>query len=219
MNPIVTIAMLILGQLDILSGICYIVAQLLGAVTAAGFLTAGMKSHSVSSVVNQINGDNITVGGAFIMEVILSFLLVYVISETAINKKGGAGNCAPIAIGVAVFMAHIVAIPFTGCSINPARSFGPAVVAGKLNDLWIFIVAPIVGGSLAALTSRYVFGVLEDTPSVINEWKLPYDRLGTPGTDVGTVSKTNSQDINFPVPMAPLDVEACLRSPKESKAL
>ena len=162
------------------------------------------------------------------MEVILSFLLVYVICETAINKKGGAGNCAPIAIGVAVFMAHIVAIPFTSCSINPARSFGPAVVAGKLNDLWMFIVAPIIGGALAALTSRYVFNVLEGAPVVVRDGRLPYDKMFTPkpdnrtdtGTDVGTdagesISRTNSRDVDAPITtMAPLDEEAAPLSPK-----
>lgn len=215
MNPIVTIAMCILGQLDLVTGFLYIVAQLLGAMTAAVLLSLGMISHSVDMVVNQVNDANITPAGAFVMEVILSFLLVYVVSETAVNKNSGAGNCAPIAIGVAVFMAHIVAIPFTGCSINPARSFGPAVVSGNLRDLWMFVVAPITGGVLGALTARFVFGVSQVHSTVVDDLGQPaYDRLFTPtpttpaATDARQDYPSNFQegqlskngDVKFPVP-------------------
>ena len=222
MNPIVSIAMIVLGQIDVLTAAMYIVAQCLGAMVASSLLSVGFISHSVSLVVNQVNDKTITTGGAFIMEVVLSFLLVYVIAETAVNKQGGAGNCAPIAIGVAVFMAHIVAIPFTGCSINPARSFGPAIISGTFNDLWLFVVAPITGAVLAALTARFVFGVLEETTKFVDNdsgSKLPYDRLCTPGTDnKRTLSKqqscditlqpSSSRDLEFPVSMSCLDEEA-----------
>ena len=206
MNPIVTTAMYILGQLDLVSTVLYIVAQLLGAMAAAALLSLGMLTYSVDMVVNQVNDENVTPIGAFIMEVILSFLLVYVVAETAVNKKSNAGNCAPIAIGVAVFMAHIVAIPFTGCSINPARSFGPAIITGNLNDLWMFVAAPMTGGILAALTTKYVFGVLNTQTMIVDDAQLPYDRLFTPLTPADQRSHIQNlakkdDDVKFPVPI------------------
>ena len=116
-------------------------------------------------------------------------------------------------------MAHIVAIPFTGCSINPARSLGPAIVSGNLQDLWLFIIAPIFGGSLAALTAKYVFGVLEDKTQIKkDDDNLPYDKLFTPArTDERTaqgsvtrrsvITRENSDDQSFTLSMAPLDEE------------
>ena len=164
-NPIVTIAMLIWGEIEMTMCVAYIVAQLLGAILGAAFLMGTAETiapNPLSLTVNRIN-DNTNEGAAFLMEVVLSFLLVYAIGETAVNKKSGAGNVAPIAIGIAVFMAHIVAIPFTGTSINPARSFGPAVVSGEFDDLWLFFVGPIVGGVLAALSGYYIFDI-KDVP-------------------------------------------------------
>lgn len=169
-NPIVSIAMVIMKQMDIVKAILYIIAQLLGAIVGAGFLRATVEVEQLKNAVNGVN-DEITMGGAFVMEMVLSFLLVYVIAETAVNPRSGAGNNAPIAIGLAVFMAHIVAIPFTGTSINPARSFGPAVVTGTFEDLWLFFVAPIVGGSCAALVACYGFNVTCEDDDVVGENK------------------------------------------------
>lgn len=154
-NPMVTIAMVILKQIDYVKGLLYIVAQLAGACVGAGLLRCTVKDVELENAVNHV-GDDITIGGAFVMEMVLSFLLVYVIAETAVNPKSGAGNNAPIAIGLAVFMAHIVAIPYTGTSINPARSFGPALVALDFQDLWLFFVAPITGGVIAAFVAAYI---------------------------------------------------------------
>ena len=92
---------------------------------------------------------------------LLSFLLVFVIAETAVNKRNlSIGKNGPVAIGLAVFMAHVTAIPFTGASINPARSFGPAIISGKVDDLWLYFVAPILGGIIAAMVTRFGFQML-----------------------------------------------------------
>jgi len=158
-NPMVTVAMFILKKINLMMGILYIVAQLLGAVVGAAFLKATVGESGVKAAMNQVS-DETSICGAFLMEMILSFLLVLVIAETAVSPKSGAGDNAPIAIGLSVFMAHIVCIPFTGTSINPARSFGPAAVSKELGgDLWLFFVAPVMGGTIAALVARYMFGV------------------------------------------------------------
>lgn len=160
-NPIVTIAMLIWGEIELTMAVLYILAQLIGSILGSAFLMRTVETATLSPLLLAVNkvGPNSNIGAVFLMEMVLSFLLVYVIGETAINKRSGAGNNAPIAIGVAVFMAHIVAIPFSGTSINPARSFGPAVVSGHFEDLWLFFVAPIVGGILAALNGYYIFQI------------------------------------------------------------
>ena len=91
-----------------------------------------------------------------------TLLLVYVVLETAVNTKavttdgetmvrGNKQNLAPIPIGLAVFMAHVICIPITGCSINPTRSFGPALVSGNWDDHWIWWVGPLTGATLASL--------------------------------------------------------------------
>ena len=156
-NPMVTIALLIMGEIKVVNSVFYILSQLLGSMVGAGFL---LLSTSVDQLTNATNGvsEQTTLGGAFAMEAVLSFLLVFVILQTAVHPQAGAavGNNAPLAIGFAVFLAHIVAIPFTGTSINPARSFGPAIVTGHLDELWLFVVAPVVGGSFAALVGKFI---------------------------------------------------------------
>jgi len=173
MNPMVTVAMIILQKINMLTAALYIFAQLLGAIIGAAFLQVTVGEDKVSRTVNRVIKDNTSTGGAFLMEMILSFLLVLVIAETAVSPRAGAGNNAPIAIGLSVFMAHIVLIPFTGTSINPARSFGPAVVSHTIfGDLWLFFVAPVIGGIVAALVARYIFGVCDD---VVMETKKKSD--------------------------------------------
>ena len=87
----------------------------------------------------------------------LTFILVYVVFATAMDKRGAAGNIAPLAIGFAVLIDHLVGVPLTGASMNPARSFGPALVAGEWDDHWVFWVGPLVGGALAGLVYTFAF--------------------------------------------------------------
>lgn len=92
------------------------------------------------------------VQSALIAETVLAYLFLFVIFGA--TSKWGNGTMAGLAIGFTLVLIHLVAIPITGTSVNPARSFGPALLAGgaALNQLWLFIVAPIVGAVLAALT-------------------------------------------------------------------
>ena len=88
---------------------------------------------------------------AFIAEVVFTFVFVLVVLGTTDSKKG-AGNFAGLAIGLALVLVHIICIPLTGTSVNPARSLGPALFAGGSNlaQLWLFIVAPMIGAALSA---------------------------------------------------------------------
>ena len=130
------------------------ISQIIGAICGAALL----KAASVIAGIDKTGGlgTNLAagaggIGGAILIEVILTFIFVLtILGVTADSSKGGV---AGIVIGLTLTFVHIVGIPLTGTSVNPARSIGPAIFAGgdALKDLWIFIVAPLVGAALAAL--------------------------------------------------------------------
>jgi aquaporin Z len=165
-NPAVSIAMLVAGRMSLKDAVGYIVAQCIGAVIAAGlilFIASGRAGYSLA--VNGLGQNGY--GGASpagyslaacaLAEVLLTAMFILVIFG-ALSKDAPKGF-AGLAIGFALTMAHIVGIPITGTSVNPARSLGPAVFVGgtALAQLWLFIVAPVIGGILAALIWKYAF--------------------------------------------------------------
>ncbi|KAF3775837.1 Aquaporin [Nymphaea thermarum] len=158
-NPAVTFGLALGGQITILTGIFYWVAQLLGAIVACFLLklvTGGLAvpTHTLGSGVGAIEG--------VVMEIIITFALVYTVYATAVDpKRGSLGTIAPIAIGFIVGANILAAGPFSGGSMNPARSFGPAVVSGNFTDNWVYWVGPLIGGGLAGL----VYGNLYICPS------------------------------------------------------
>ena len=97
------------------------------------------------------------VGGAFLAETILTFTFVLVV--LSVTTKAAATSVSGLAIGFALATVHLTGIPLTGTSVNPARSIGPALFAGgpAIDQLWLFIVAPLLGGALAAVVSRYLY--------------------------------------------------------------
>jgi aquaporin Z len=158
--------MLVAGKIKGKDAIGYIIAQCIGAIIGAGILwaiAAGLDSYSVAANGLGQNGygANSPAGyslvACLIAEIILTALFLFVIfGATHENApKGFAG----VAIGFTLVLIHLVGIPITGTSVNPARSLGPAVFAGgdAVAQLWLFIVAPIVGGIIAALIWKYTF--------------------------------------------------------------
>jgi len=165
-NPAVSIAMLVAGRMSLKDAAGYIIAQCIGAVIAAGLLlviASGQAGYSLA--VNGLgqNGYGAASPGGYslpacaLAEVLLTAMFVFVIFG-ALSREAPKGF-AGLAIGLALAMAHIVGIPITGTSVNPARSLGPAVFAGgtALAQLWLFIVAPVIGGILAALVWKHAF--------------------------------------------------------------
>jgi aquaporin Z len=170
-NPAVTISMLVAGKIKASDVPGYIIAQLAGATLGAAVLLviqSGMPGFSMGDWALGSNGwgegymRNYNTASAFATEAVLTFLFLFVI--LAVTSKAGNGTMAGLAIGLSLVLIHLVAIPVTGTSVNPARSFGPALLAGgiAMEQLWLFIVAPIVGGIAAALLWRGYFerGVL-----------------------------------------------------------
>jgi len=158
-NPAVTIPMIITRKIGIADGIGYIALQLVGAVAAAFTLKAVLPE--LGAAVNfgtQAPGEliNSSATSAVGLEAIFTFFLVTVIFMTAVHKKAAAG-IQGISIGGMVFLLHIVGVPLTGASMNPARTFGPALASGFWEFHWVYWVGPIIGGIIAGLIMNYVF--------------------------------------------------------------
>jgi aquaporin Z len=162
-NPAISISMLAAGKLGVKDTVAYVVSQCVGAVIGAGLLywiALGNPAYSLAGNGLGQNGfDAASPAGysmvsALIAEVVLTFIFLLVIFGSTSERapKGFAG----VAIGLSLTLIHLVSIPITGTSVNPARSLGPAVIVGgaALNQLWLFWVAPIIGGVLAAAVWR-----------------------------------------------------------------
>ncbi|MCX6267722.1 MAG: aquaporin Z [Bacteroidetes bacterium] len=165
-NPAVTIGVLVAGKIEIKDAIGYIVAQCLGAILGAGVLyliKTGQPGFTMGEWALASNGwGEGYLGGfntlsAFVIELVMTFLFIFVILAT--TSKFGNGAMAGLAIGVTLMLIHLVTIPVTGTSVNPARSLGPALFAGgkALSQLWLFFVAPIAGAILSALVWKFGF--------------------------------------------------------------
>jgi glycerol uptake facilitator-like aquaporin len=99
----------------------------------------------------------VAVHEAFLLEFILTFILVWTVFATAVDSKQGNGQFACFAIGLAVFLCHLTGVPFTGCGINPARSFGSALASGIFTDHWVYWVAPLLGATVASIIYQLAF--------------------------------------------------------------
>ena len=159
-NPAITVSMLIVRKISIKDAALYIVFQCIGAIIGAGILysiASGIPSYSLATTGLAQNGYGIAspagynLTSALIAEIVLTFIFVLVVHGSTHERvpKGFAG----LAIGMSLVLIHLVGIPITNTSVNPARSLGPAVFVGgiALEQLWLFIVAPIIGGIIAAL--------------------------------------------------------------------
>lgn len=154
-NPAITVGMYVDGRIEKGTMIAYIIAQCIGAVLGTIILVLIIANSDLGTDALGANGFgyNSAIGvnwfGAFVAELVLTFIFVYV-ALVASNK---AGNLAGLIIGLTLVLVHLIGIKITGTSVNPARSFGPALFSGveALSQLWVFIVAPIAGAILAGL--------------------------------------------------------------------
>ncbi|XP_055807823.1 aquaporin TIP1-1-like [Solanum dulcamara] len=154
-NPAVTFGAFVGGNITLLRGLLYWIAQLLGSVVAClllKFTTGGMEIGAFSL------SDGVGVGNALVLEIVMTFGLVYTVYATAVDpKKGSLGTIAPIAIGFIVGANILAGGAFDGASMNPAVSFGPAVVSWSWNNHWIYWAGPLIGGGLAGLVYEFFF--------------------------------------------------------------
>lgn len=152
-NPAVSLAMLVSGRMGIKDFIGYVIAQFAGATAGAGILCYFLGVDSGLGTNSLFNGDVLK---SLIVEVVLTF--VFVIAILGVTSKTENGSVAGIVIGGTLTLVHLFGIYFTGTSVNPARSFGPAILVGgdALSSVWVFIVAPLAGAVLAALVYKAI---------------------------------------------------------------
>lgn len=174
-NPAVTIGFLLSRRISLVDAVGYWIAQVIGAIVGAAVLLAvvsntpnystktvglGADGYGDSSIVH------LGAGGAFLTEVVLTFLFVFVV--LVVTRKAAWPQLGGVAIGLALGTVHLLGVPLTGTSVNPARSIGPALFVGgdAISQLWLFILAPLVGGALAALAGHYFYPVDVEGPEV-----------------------------------------------------
>jgi aquaporin TIP len=155
-NPAVTFGALVTGKIRPPQAMMYVGAQLAGAVVGAWMLTLVIPAAARGNLGAHGLGAGISAGGGLVAEIVLTFALVFVVFAVAMDPKG-LGHLAPAAIGLTVLVDHLFGVPVTGASMNPARSFGPALVAGAWNSHWIYWIGPLAGGALAAWVYESLF--------------------------------------------------------------
>jgi aquaporin Z len=173
-NPAVTMGFLVGRRITLADAIAYWIAQLIGGIAGAAVLygtfhltsayskRAGLGANGFGT--SSLIGAN--AGAAFITEVILTFVFVFVI--LAVTRRASNAAIAGIVIGLALALVHIIGIPIDGTSVNPARSLGPALFVGgtALTQVWLFLVAPLVGGALSAALYQFLYPVGEKEATV-----------------------------------------------------
>ena len=157
-NPAVSLGFLLTGQMKVKDFIGYVIAQVLGALAGAAILGVLLSSFSnLGSNAYAAEGMLATnVWIALLIEAILTF--VFVVAILGVTSKKEYKNIAGIVIGLTLVLVHLIGISFTGTSVNPARSFGPALLQGgeALKEVWVFILAPLVGAALASLFHKFI---------------------------------------------------------------
>lgn len=169
-NPAVSIAMFVNKRITATELGLYIAGQLIGALLASLVLYYFlMLSDLPTTNFGQNSFGALGAGGALLAEFILTFVFVLVI--IVVTGRNGNANLAGLVIGLTLVLIHLLGIPLTGTSVNPARSLAPAVFAGgeALSQLWVFIVAPIVGGIVAAIVGKFVFHTEQGNESIANK--------------------------------------------------
>lgn len=163
-NPAISVGMMVTGKLSAKDTVGYVIGQCIGAVLAIFVLStllSGQSGFEVGEWAYGSNGwgegylGNYSMQTAFIAELV--FTAIFLIVIHAVTSKLGNATMAGLAIGLTLVLIHMVVIPITGTSVNPARSLGPAVFAGgmALQQLWLFIVAPLAGGVIGTLIWKY----------------------------------------------------------------
>ena len=156
-NPAVTMGFLATGKISPKDGVMYILFQLIGGSLAALALLKLVPGAEGAGLGGQYLAGNVSVGAGIGIEIILTFFLVLVVFGTAVDERGTFKSIAGFGIGLVVAVDILAGGPFTGASMNPARSFGPALVSGEWTNHIVYWVGPIVGGVIAAVLYNSLF--------------------------------------------------------------
>lgn len=163
-NPATTFGFVVTGRMSIPRGALYWAAQLVGAVLAAALIRATFGHRPITIGTPRI-ATGIPVASALVCEAVATFFLVLVVFATAVDRRAPR-SVYPLATGMTVTMGLLSIGPWTGGALNPARSFGPALIAGAWQHEWVYWVGPLVGGALAAWLAHGVILVKGTTPEM-----------------------------------------------------
>ena len=152
-NPAITLGVWLCGRMKRNEALAYMAAQVAGAIVGSAILYALVHGGDIVVVATETGANSYAVGNLFpalVAEVVFTFIFVLV-ALAATDERKGAGNFAGLAIGLTLVLVHIVCIPITGTSVNPARSIGPALFEGgvAIQQLWLFIIGPFLGAAIA----------------------------------------------------------------------
>jgi len=161
-NPAVSLAMLISKKLDVKDFVCYVVSQVLGAIAGTAILFFILSNTNLGTTAlganfyGELSATNISLVAAIVTEIVLTFVFIYTI--LGVTSDESKSNIAGLVIGLTLTFVHLIGIPLTGTSVNPARSLAPAIFLGgeAIKQIWVFILAPLVGGALAAFVYKYL---------------------------------------------------------------
>lgn len=159
-NPAVSLAMFLDGRLSGSELVRYWAAQFVGATAASLVLLLATSKLAVKATATVPGPDG--VGTAFLIELVFTAIFVTVILQASVS--GRFGSTALVAIPLTLVAVHLAAIPFSGSSVNPARSFGPALVGNRWTDFWIYLIAPPLGAAIAVGIHKFVHGGAGTTP-------------------------------------------------------
>jgi MIP family channel proteins len=156
-NPAVTLGMLLTRRISVVLGLLYWVVQLGAAVLAALLLKWIFPTDQQATLGSPALGPGIDVGPGLVIEAILTFFLVWVVFATMVDPRGSYTAIAGLAVGFVIAFDTLMGGPLTGAMMNPARAFGPELVANDWDDFWIWYVGPLAGGAIAALLYDEVY--------------------------------------------------------------
>jgi len=155
LNPAVTFAAMIARRMSLTKGVLYMIAQCGGAVAGALLLMLMIPSGATGNLGAHGLGLKVTMGGGMLTEIVVTFMLVSAMLATTLGTSRPAA-AGMVAVGVTCLLAQLFAVPLTGASMNPARSFGPAFVTGAWKDQWLFWIGPLAGAALAACVHEFL---------------------------------------------------------------
>ena len=165
LNPAITIAMLVTGKTDLLKTVLYISGQVIGASLGASVIKYFVWSTAEFGVGVHSLAQGVTVADGIAIEFFLTFILVFTFFSLGFNKRNGV-VILPFAIGTIYLVDSLVAIPLTGASMNPARSFGPSLIYMEWNYHWLYWLGPILGGIVGSSTYVLLFGTTQEKKSI-----------------------------------------------------
>ncbi|CAF0741565.1 unnamed protein product [Adineta steineri] len=156
-NPAVTVSFLVACEIDFVRAFCYICMQLLGGISGSCLLTLIAPSQTQGNLGLTTITPGVSISQAIIVEAIITFILCYTVHAICDKHRDDIGGSKALAVGLAIIVGCLFGGPYTGASMNPARSFGPATVMNSWENHWVYWVGPLSGSCIAAIMYTYIF--------------------------------------------------------------